>query len=252
MNPWDLYDSRRMVHGNTKRQTTYRRAYGRLTDKVVDSLSFHTAVVDGTERQLSIINSDNLNEKKILTMPGEDIDCGGIVEWMDNHWLITEKDANNELYARAKMEQCNYLLKWVDPDSKQIIERWCIIEDGTKYLTGEYGDRQFVFLRGDSRISITIARDEYTVKLDRESRFLVDDYESGTVLAYRLTKPFKLSGVFNNKGIYRFVLSECTTEDTDNIPLHIPDYYKYFPRPEDPVPVPPGIPTTPTGKKVWL
>lgn len=109
-----------------------------------------------------------------------------------------------------------------------------------------------MFLRGDSRISITIARDEYTVKLDRESRFLVDDYESGVVLAYRLTKPFKLSGVFNNKGIYRFVLSECTTEDTDNIELHIPDYYKYFPRDTDPQPVPPGSSSMDTGRKVWL
>lgn len=252
MTPWSLYEARRFTQGVNKRSTAYRREFGRLTDKVVNSLSFHTAIVDGVERDLSIINSDNLNEKTLLTLPGEDVDCGGIVEWMDNHWLITEKDANNELYTRAKMEQCNYLLKWVDPDSKEVIERWCIIEDGTKYLTGEYGDSQFVFLRGDSRISITIARDEYTVKLDRESRFLVDDYESGVVLAYRLTKPFKLSGVFNNKGIYRFVLSECTTEDTDNIELHIPDYYKYFPRDTDPQPVPPGSSSTDTGRKVWL
>lgn len=252
MSPWDLYDARRFTQGATKRQTAYRREYGRLTDKVIHSLSFHTAIINGEERHVSIINSDNLDQKTLITLPGEDVDCGSVVEWMDNHWLITEKDANNELYTKTKMEQCNYLLKWVDPASKQVIERWCIIEDGTKYLTGEFGDNQFIFLRGDSRISITIARDEYTVKLDRNSRFLVDDYESGTVLAYRLTKPFKLSGVFNNKGIYRFVLSECTTEDTDNIELHIPDYYKYFPRENDPQPVAPATSTTDTGKKVWL
>lgn len=132
MNPWSLYDARRFTQGVSKRQTMYRREYGRLTDKVVDGLSFHTATIDGVERRLSIINSDNLNEKTLLTLPGEDLDCGGIVEWMENHWIITEKDANNELYTRAKMEQCNYLLRWVDPDSKQVIERWCIIEDGTK------------------------------------------------------------------------------------------------------------------------
>lgn len=134
MNPWGLYEARRFTQGANKRQTAYRREFGRLTDKVVSSLSFHTAVIDGVERDLSIINSDNLNEKTLLTMPGEDVDCGGLVEWMDNHWLITEKDANNELYTRAKMEQCNYLLRWVDPESKQVIERWCIIEDGTKLI----------------------------------------------------------------------------------------------------------------------
>lgn len=134
MTPWSLYEARRFTQGVNKRSTAYRREFGRLTDKVVNSLSFHTAIVDGVERDLSIINSDNLNEKTLLTLPGEDVDCGGIVEWMDNHWLITEKDANNELYTRAKMEQCNYLLKWVDPDSKEIIERWCIVEDGTKLI----------------------------------------------------------------------------------------------------------------------
>jgi len=130
--PWGLYTGRRFTQGRNARETAYKRAFGRLTDKVVNSLSFHTAIVDGVERDLSIINSDNLDEKMLLTLPGEDVDCGGIVEWMDNHWLIIEKDANNELYTRAKMQQCNYLLKWVDPDEKKIIERWCIVEDGTK------------------------------------------------------------------------------------------------------------------------
>ena len=132
MTPWSVYESRRSVHGDTLRRTRFIREYGLLTDKAVNSLSFHSAIIDGEERQLSIINSDNLNEKTLLTMPGEDLDCGAIVEWMDNHWLITEKDANNELYTRAKMEQCNYLLKWIDPEEKKIIERWCIVEDGTK------------------------------------------------------------------------------------------------------------------------
>ena len=128
----------------------------------------------------------------------------------------------------------------------------CTIIPNNTDLTGEFGDKLYIFNRGDSRISITIARDKYTVRLDRQDRLLVDDYESETVLAYRLTKPFKLSGVFNNKGIYRFVLSECVTQDSDNIELHIPDYYKYFPRPTDPEVMEPGTTATPTGKKVWL
>lgn len=107
-------------------------------------------------------------------------------------------------------------------------------------------------MRGDSRIQITIARDEYTKRLDREARFLVDDPETETVLAYRLTKPFKLTGVFNNQGVYRFVLSEVTTENTDDLVNHIPNYYKYFPRPEDPTIIDPGSGTTDSGKRVWL
>ena len=67
-------------------------------------------------------------------MPGEDFRLGVIVEWMDNHWLIVEKDANNEIYTKVKLLQCNYLLKWIEvtDDKPKIIEQWCVIDDGTK------------------------------------------------------------------------------------------------------------------------
>ena len=64
-------------------------------------------------------------------MPGEELRHGALVYWMQNYWLVIEKDYNVEVYTRAKMQQCNYLLRWVN-DEGQIIERWCIIEDGTK------------------------------------------------------------------------------------------------------------------------
>lgn len=185
-------------------------------------------------------------------MPDEDLPHGGLVEWMNNRWLIIEKDANNEVYTRCKMRQCNYLLRWVNP-SGMIVERWCIIEDGTKYLTGEYGDNNFILTRGDSRISMIIARDSETIQLERDNRFLIDDYESHTPLAYRLTKPFKMGGNYNENGILSFVLAECNAEDDDNFDLHIADYYKYFPRPNNETPVlPPDDEEEITGKKVWF
>lgn len=101
----------------------------------------------------------------------------------------------------------------------------------TTDLTGEYGDRYFVATRGDSRIQIIIGRDAETSQLHRDCRFLVDDYASSNVLAYRLTKPFKLGSHYNKDGgIYKFVLTECSTEDTDNMELHIANYYKYYPK----------------------
>lgn len=84
--------------------------------------------------------------------------------------------------------------------------------------------------RGDSRVYLYLPRDGDTIKLNRSNRFLIDDYDSPNVLAYRLTKPFKLGGSYNGNGILAFVLTECNTEDTDNIELHIPNYYDHFPR----------------------
>ena len=249
MNGWELYESRMNIKGVTKRQEHLNRERRYQEKKIRESLSYHQVEIDDEARDVAIIDTDNLNTKFIFSMPGEDIRCGGLVSWADNHWLITERDANTEVYTRAKMIQCNYLLRWVDKD-KEIHEQWCIIEDGTKYLTGEYEDHDIIVTRGDSRISMTIARNEHTVKFDRTCRFLIDDPESSHMIAYGLTKPLKLGGVFNGDGVYKFVLQEINTTDLDNQELRIADYYKYFPGETPTVEPPPegdGV-----GRKVWL
>ena len=253
MGIWDSYRSRLSAHGSTIRDVRLNRERGFLERKLPSHLSYHSALIDGAERQVAVINSDNLNQKTIYSMPGEEIFCGSMVQWEDNHWLVTEADANNEIYTKAIMLQCNYLLRWIADDGK-IVERWCIIDDGTKYLTGEtvssYNENGMVL--GDTRMTMTIARDEYTVQFTRDNRFLIDDYDSHTVLAYRLSKPFKIGGVYNGHGAIRFVLVEVNTEKDDNFELHIADYYKHFPRKTDPRPVEPGEAETPGGKRVWI
>lgn len=257
-NGWKIYKERMKVSGQTRRETALTREQRMLTDKLRHSLSFHNAIVDEAERNVAIINSDNLDTKFIYALPGEDIRHGAYVEWMDNHWLVIEKDYNTEVYTKAKMQQCNYLLKWVD-DDHIVREQWCIVEDGTKYLTGEYEDRLFIATRGDSRIAITIARNEHTAKLGRENRFLIDDPDSKHMIAYGLTKPLKFSSVYNGDGVYKFVLQEVNTTDSDNQELGIADYWKHFKRgtpdgeePElvDPTPIPPA--ETESGRRNWL
>lgn len=229
MSLWDTYRSRLNAKGGNRRDTVLQRECRFINDKLPASLSYHHAIIDGKERNLAIINSDNLNQKTLCTLPGEKLPHGGLVEWMDNHWLITELDANNEVYTKGIMRQCNYQLRWIADDGN-VIERWCIVEDGTKYLTGEYGDNNYILTRGDTRITVTLPNDEYTIKLNRKNRFLIDDFKSPTILAYELTKPFKLGGNYGKGGVLSFVMQECNTEDTDNFELHIANYYDHFPR----------------------
>lgn len=247
MNPWDTYQSRLNASGGNIRNAVRQREQRFLHTQMKNSLSFHQVILNGEVRSLAILNSDNLDEKTLCTLPNEDLPHGGIVEWMNHHWLITERDANSELYTKGVMRQCNYQLRWVAYD-KTIVKRWCIVEDGTKYLTGEYGDNQFILTRGDTRISVTLPKDAYTIRLNRKDRFLIDDYDSPNVLAYELSKPFKLGGTYGGEGIVCFVMQECNTEDTDNFELHIANYYDHFPKAEDT----PSPPDTDTGKKVWI
>lgn len=261
MSVWDTYGERLDVNGKTKRSATLKREVRRLNTKLPESLSYHTVTIFDSEhgynitseemtraaieQNVAIINSDNLDEKYIYSMPGEDIEQGSLVYWMDNYWLVNERDANTTVYTRAKLLQCNYLLRWVSDEDK-ICEQWCVVEDGTKYLTGLFEDRNFVVERGDSRIAVTIARTSETIKLNRTNRFLIDDPESSTLLAYTLSKPLKLGGSFNNKGVYKFVLQEVNSTINDNHELRIADYYKHFPKETT------GDITSDTGRKVWL
>jgi len=216
-----------------------------LLDKMKNTLSYHKVTIydqehgyniteagqaaGAFEQEVAIINSDNLNEKYIYSLPGEDIVHGDLIYWMDNYWLVNERDANTTVYTRAKLLQCNYLLRWVTPDG-EIYEQWCAIEDGTKYLVGEYEDRNFVVTRGDSRIAMTIARNSKTANFTREQRFLIDDYESPEMLAYLLTKPLKTGLMYSDHGVYKFVLQEVTATINDNFEERVADYYKYFPK----------------------
>lgn len=130
MSIWDTYERRIDNHGSTMREVALKTEWHALNTKLKDSLSYHHLVINGEEKDMAVINSDNLNQKTLIAMPGDDIRLGSLVEWMDNRWLVTERDANNEVYTKTIMLQCNHLLKWVDADG--IHEQWCIIEDGTK------------------------------------------------------------------------------------------------------------------------
>lgn len=230
MSIWDAYQRRMDAWGKNLRDTVFNREFRMLNNKFDSTLSYHAVQIGNRTQDVTIINSDNLNEKKIITRPGEDLICGELVEWANNYWLISEKDANNELYTRGKLLQCNHLLKWIDSDGI-IREQWCVIEDGTKYLTGEYEDRKFIVTRGDSRIAMTIGRNKHTIAFERENRFLIDDPESKNKLAYLLTKPLKTGRSYDKGGVFSFVLQEVVATADDNMELGIADYYKYFPRP---------------------
>ena len=147
MSVWDVYEDRMNARGLTRRDTQLKREIRTIERRLPDSLSYQEVTIHDLEhgynitseemsqfaitQNVAVINSDNLNEKTIISMPGEDIVHGSLVFWMDNYWLVTERDANTTVYTRAKMIQCNHLLRWVSNGDK-ICEQWCIIEDGTK------------------------------------------------------------------------------------------------------------------------
>lgn len=219
----DQYRERLQVNGESRREIALHHAQDYTQRKITSSLSFHTVKIDCVEQKVSIIDTEEFNEKKIVALPGEKLKHGGIVQWHNNHWLITEVDAENEVNERGLIKQCNHILRWRD-ESGEIIEKWVVVEDGTKYLIGEKSEEKMA--TGDARIAVTMPKDSDTIKLGRGRRFLIADDDAESVLAYAITKPNTLYNVYNGSGVFRHILTEVNLTEYDDIPLRVADYYQ--------------------------
>lgn len=225
-NPWDIYGARVTALGATEREQSINREQMLIQRKLPSSLSYKHVKIDGVNSDVSIIKTKENNKKKIHAMPGEKLRCGSLVEWADNVWIVFEVDADDELYPSGTLLQCNFKVKWVNQDA-QIVERYCVIEDGTKYLTGE--DEGKVLSVGATRVAMTIAKDPETQRLPRDTRILVDDPGAEGILAFKITKPNRLFRIYNGEGTYRFVLTETNITENDNLEQMVADYYQYWP-----------------------
>lgn len=234
MNTWNTYVARLGVSSDSaidpKQLSAQDHIRGRMRRKVTATLSYKRARINDQDWQIAVVDdAENLNIKKIFSMPNEVLPHGSLVEWNNSIWLITEVDVRDELCTKGKMKRCNYYLRWID-DVGNIISRWCVVEDGTKYLIGERSEDMMTI--GDARIALTIGKDPDTDKLGRGKRFLIDDPDSKDILAYQITKPNKLFNVYDGKGVFRFILNEVNKTDDDNDELRIADYYSWVPSSE--------------------
>ena len=78
------------------------------------SPSFKDVLIDGEPRKVNIISATVTNKKYFHTMPGEDFVIGSIMEWSNSHWLITERDAEDENYSSwndSNLPERNYMAR---------------------------------------------------------------------------------------------------------------------------------------------
>lgn len=237
MGMWERYEARIGVSGNTtddtKRISAVEHIKSRTQRKITASPSYKRVKINGQERQITIVDGRSFDTKQIFSLPGEELPHGSLVEWEDSQWLITELNAHRKPYMEGTMRRCNYNLKWID-DNGNILSRWCIVEDGTKYLVGERAED--IITIGDARMAITVGKDKDTSRLSRGKRFLIDDMDSEDVLAFEITKPNKFFNVYNGKGVFRFIMGEVNLTDNDNKELRIADYYSWKPKTQRPKP----------------
>lgn len=226
---WDVYESRLDVYGPSKREMWVESQKAAFARRIVNSPSYHVVNINGIEQRVAITHRTNISEKRIFSLPGEHLKHGGVVEYGTSKWLITELDADNEIYDKGIMQRCNHILRWIGKDGK-LKEKWCIVADGTKYLIGEASSRyDNLMVIGDARIAVTVGKDEDTISLTRGLRFLIDDSDVDDPLAYEITKPNRFFNSYEGEGVFRFILNEVVRTDNDNIREQIADYNNWMP-----------------------
>lgn len=174
-----------------------------------DTFDTQDVLVNEIPMQLMIIKDTDGNtyKKKIKSRHKDIIKLGDYVKWNNQIWMITLLDSDDKAWNRGYMHLCEILLRWQD-DNGNIIERWGYSEDYTKYSMGESGNSTITV--GDYQYGITLPVDEYTKKLTRKNRFVVDFEGNYPPDTYRLTgKKGFISDYryFDKGGVFTITLS---------------------------------------------
>ena len=174
-----------------------------------DTFDTQDVLVNEIPMQLMIVKDTDGNtyKKKIKSRHEDIIKLGDYVKWNNQIWMITLLDSDDKAWNRGYMYLCEILLRWQD-DNGNIIERWGYSEDYTKYSMGESGNSTITV--GDYQYGITLPVDEYTKKLTRENRFVVDFEGNYPPDTYRLTgKKGFISDYryFDKGGVFTITLS---------------------------------------------
>lgn len=174
-----------------------------------DTFDTQDVLVNEIPMQIMIIKDTDGNtyKKKIKSRHKDIIKLGDYVKWNNQIWMITLLDSDDKAWNRGYMYLCEILLRWQD-DNGNIIERWGYSEDYTKYSMGESGNSTITV--GDYQYGITLPVDEYTKKLNRENRFVVDFEGNYPPDTYRLTgKKGFISDYryFDKGGVFTITLS---------------------------------------------
>ena len=131
--------------------------------------SFKDVTIDDVPRKLNIISSTVMDQKIIHTLPGEDFSIGSIVYWSKSHWLITERDPEDEITVRGRIQICRKEIKWQDDNSHKIHSLWATVEK--PYYSNLEENKQMSYSTREFRIQMPF--DEYSANLNIGKRLML-------------------------------------------------------------------------------
>ena len=212
------------LDGLTQRDRIIKKSIHDQNKLAPVSPSYKDVTIDDVPRKLNIISSTVMNQKIIHTLPGEDFSIGSIVYWSKSHWLITERDAEDEITVRGRIQICQKQITWQDDNTHEIRSLWATVEkpyysnlEENKYMS--YSTREF---------RIQMPFDEYSANLNIGKRLMLE-IVNGVPKTYRITSIDQMTSRIDYNGEQVGFLSfnveqDLYNPDTDNVEKMICDY----------------------------
>lgn len=170
------------------------------------------AIIQGSVQDTQL----NSTQRRMLVPIGT-CHAGMYVKYKNRYWLIVGFVDDNQIYEKAILYLCNYLLTWMNP-SGNVIQRWCTLQSASQYNNGETSNANYS-VRSDQLMVYT--PDDYEcLSLDNGQRFIIDKrcsvYEksfdenitqdtSRPVTTYELTRADSALYEYQGNGIYAFM-----------------------------------------------
>ena len=219
---WTAYEYRLNVSGPTGRERNIARGREAILRKGEQSPSLKEVSVNGTEMRLFVHSTDTPSEKAFNTLPGELVNIGDIFLWNEMHWLVTNIDFDDEVTRKGRIVQCNRQIRWQNPKTGEIVERWCL---ATKPYTSNI-DFGTVVSTSNREYKIQIPYDDETRMVDIDKRFLLETVDNAPK-AYTVTSVDTLTNRYEDIDggflIWNLKQGEYNPA-TDNAELMIADY----------------------------
>ena len=219
---FDTYKTMLTWDGETGRDRAISKIHRDIYRLAKDNPAYKDVLINGEERKLTIVSTQDPHTKAIKAMPTESLSVGNWVKYCDHDYWVTSCSVDDGIYAYGEMDLCNTTVRFRSVVDGSIQEYPTLVTNTTKFNTGETAYKRLVL--GSGQFAMILPINEHTLKIENGWRFLIDrrlDYPS----AYRVTYVDPATYGYDD-GLLNIVLLQCDyNPDTDNIEEMIADYY---------------------------
>ena len=213
---WDSYNARINIRGETQRDRDLSYLKQSL-EKSINSLSCKTVLFGSVQRKiifdtLNSTSSKIMNTYKIKSLPNETFLKGQFFTYENNKWLITECDADDEVYTTGICNLCPHSFKFQN-SLGEILEYPYYIDNQSVSVE----ENKFI-ISSDSKLRIKLSFDDNTKLFSYDKRFMGEVFNG-------VPQCWKIIDLSTDNGILCVTLEKDEyNKDTDNITLGVCDY----------------------------